>query len=84
MNIKGFLSGVLEMALLIVFFINRIPMPFSLRLKLSLYLTTVYGVVQLILVLFSVTYLNFIALIAVYIYHVWAYRSIKIIPKGVI
>lgn len=74
----------LLMALLMVFFINKIPMPFSLRFKLSLYLTTVYGVMQLILVLFSATYLNFISLIAVYIYHVWTYRSIKIIPKGVI
>jgi uncharacterized protein DUF1189 len=74
----------LLMAVLMVFFINRIPMAFSLRLKLSLYLTTVYGVIQLILVLFDVSYLNFIALITVYIYHVWTYRSIKIIPKGVI
>lgn len=74
----------LLMAVLMVFFINRIPMPFSLRFKLSLYLTTVYGVVQLILVLFNAPYLNFIALITVYIYHVWTYRSIKIIPKGVI
>jgi hypothetical protein len=74
----------LLMAVLMVFFINRIPMAFSLRLKLSMYLTTVYGVIQLILVLFDVAYLNFIALIAVYIYHVWTYRSIKIIPKGVI
>lgn len=74
----------LLMAVLMVFFVNRIPMPFSLRLKLSLYLTTVYGVMQLILVLFNASYLNILAIIAVYVYHVWTYRSIKIIPKGVI
>lgn len=74
----------LLMTVLMVFFIKRIPMPFRLRLKLSFYLTTVYGVMQLILILFNATYLSFLALFAVYIYNVWTYKSIKIIPKGVI
>ena len=74
----------LVMTVLMVFFINKIPIPFSHRFKLSLYLTTVYAVVQLILILFNIAYLNILAMLAVYIYHVWTYRSIKIIPKGVI
>ncbi|MCD4826805.1 MAG: DUF1189 family protein [Acholeplasmataceae bacterium] len=74
----------LLMATLMFFFVNRIPVPFGLRLKLSFYLTTVYGVIQLILVLFNATYLSFLALFVVYIYNIWTYKSIKIMPKGVI
>jgi hypothetical protein len=65
-------------------FVKRVPMAFSMRLKLSLYLTTIYAVIQLILVLFNASYLNILGMIAAYIYHNLAYRSITIIPKGVI
>jgi hypothetical protein len=83
-TIFDYLIVALLMAFLMAMFMSRIPMPFFLRLKLSLYVTTVYAVFQLILVLFNATYLNALGMLIVYFYHSWTYRSIKIIPKGVI
>lgn len=74
----------LFLAVIMTMFVKRVPMAFSMRLKLSLYLTTIYAVIQLILVLFNASYLNILGMIAAYIYHNLAYRSITIIPKGVI
>ncbi len=82
--IADYLFVALLMAVLMSVFVNRIPMPFGMRFKLSIYLTTIYAVVQLILVLFNASYFNIFGMFAVYFYHVWAYRTIKIIPKGVI
>lgn len=75
---------VLLMAVLMSVFVGRIPMPFSMRFKLSVYLTTIYAVIQLVLVLFGAPGLSILGYFAVYFYHVWAYRHMKIIPKGVI
>jgi hypothetical protein len=83
-SLVDYLVIALLMAVLMAMFVQRVPMAFSMRLKLSLYLTTVYAVVQLVLVLFNASYLNVLGMIAAYIYHNLAYRSITIIPKGVI
>lgn len=82
--IIDYLIVALFLALLMAMFVKRVPMGFSMRYKLSLYLTTIYAVIQLILVLFDATYLNVLGMIGAYIYHNLAYRSITIIPKGVI
>ena len=82
--IADYLFIALLMAVLMSMFVNKIPMPFSARFKLSIYLSTIYAMVQLILVLFNASYLSILGMFAVYIYHTWAYRHIKIIPKGVI
>ena len=82
--IADYIFVALLMAVLMAVFVNRIPMPFSMRFKLSIYLSSIYAAIQLILVLFGASYLNIFGMMAVYFYHVWAYRTIKIIPKGVI
>lgn len=74
----------LFMTVLMMLFVSKLPMPFLYRFKVSLYLSTIYAVIQLILILFNTPYLSVFGTIAVYFYHVWAYRAIKIIPKGVI
>lgn len=84
LTLADYIFVALLMAMLMAMFMSRIPMPFSLRFKLSLYVSTVYAVIQLILVLFNAAYLNVFGMVVVYIYHSWTYRSIKIIPKGVI
>jgi len=83
-TVLDYLFVALLMAVLMAMFVQRVPMAFSMRLKLSLYLTTIYAVVQLILVLFNASYLNLLGMMGAYIYHSLAYRSITIIPKGVI
>jgi hypothetical protein len=74
----------LFMTLVMMLFIYRIELPFKHRFKLSVYLTTVYVVVELILVLFDLAVIGFISILVTYIYHVWAYRSIHVIPKGAV
>ncbi len=83
-TLLDYLFIALFMSVLMVFFVSQIPMPFMYRFKLSLYLSTIYAVLQLILILFNASGLNILGIMAVYFYHVWAFRSIKIIPKGVI
>src|SRR5690554_1725795 len=63
---------VLLMAVLMSVFVGRIPMPFSMRFKMSVYLTTIYAVIQLVLVLFGAASLSLLGYFAVYFYHVWA------------
>jgi len=60
-----------------------INIPFSLRFKMSVYLSTIYILSNFVLVLLGYYALNFISMILVYVYHLWAYRSIKVLPKGV-
>jgi len=77
-----YLFYVLLLGLLATVFIQRAPIPFKFRLKLSIYLTSIYIVIELVLTLFSATGLGFISFLAAYIYHMWAYRSMKIIEVG--
>jgi hypothetical protein len=73
---------VLLLGLLGTLFIQRAPIPFKFRLKLSIYLTTVFVVIEFILALFYATNLGFISFLTAYIYHMWAYRSMKVIEIG--
>lgn len=82
-----FFANLLEylfIALLLAFLFrmsNRLPMPFKNSFVISVYLTSIWAVTILILTLFGYEELRFIALIAVYIYHIWAYRSIRMVRK---
>lgn len=74
----------LFIALLLTFLFrmsNRLPLPFKSSFAISVYLTSIWGIILLILTLFGLAHLSFIALLVVYIYHIWAYRSISVIRK---
>jgi hypothetical protein len=60
-----------------------INFPFAFRFKMSTYLSTIYIFSNFVLLLLGLYTLNFISMILVYVYHLWAYRAIKVLPKGV-
>lgn len=72
----------LILALMSTFFFPLVQTPFSAKFKLSIYLGTMYIFSDFFLTLFGLQNLTFISIIVVYIYHMWVYRSIRIIPKG--
>lgn len=73
---------VLLMAFLMIFISRDVPFTFSQRVKLSVYLSTIWIFMQLIIILFDETILDFLAVGVLYFYHFWAYRSIKWIEGG--
>jgi len=83
-NLMDYLFVTFLMSLMMLVFVTKIKMPFTLRFKLSVYLSTVWVASELILSLFHAESLEFISILLVYIYHIIAYRSIKVINKGVI
>jgi|GEM_PF-6296926 len=58
-----------------------LPLKFSDHFKINTYIVTIYAFVMLILNLFGLLYLDFIAIVIAYIYQNIAYRSIRIIRK---
>lgn len=72
----------LMLALMSSLFFLNVKIPFADRFKLSLYLTTMYVLSQFFLTLIGYEQLSFISIIIVYIYHVWTYRSIRLVPRG--
>lgn len=78
-----YLMIIVLLAMVSYFMIPNQPFSYKLRFKLSIYLTTIYMFSQLVLTLFDAQELNIISIMIAYFYHVWFYRSIKIIPKGV-
>ncbi len=82
-GLVDFLIVVLMLAVIDYFIIPNQPFPFKLRFKLSVYGSTIYIFAELIFILTNISQLNFISIIIAYAYHIWIYRSIKIIPKGV-
>jgi hypothetical protein len=77
-----YLFYVLLLGLLGTLFIQRAPIPFKFRLKLSIYLTTIFVVIEFVLSLFNASQFGFISFLTAYMYHIWAYRSMKIIEVG--
>ncbi|HBG32288.1 MAG: hypothetical protein A2084_03900 [Tenericutes bacterium GWC2_39_45] len=71
------------MSLLMVFFSQRVQLPILLRFKLSVYLSTIWVFSELVLKLFSLENLEFISIFTVYFYHLFTYRSMNIVTKGV-
>ncbi|MCR3906698.1 MAG: DUF1189 family protein [Tenericutes bacterium] len=79
-----YLFYALLMAFMMLLFIPRIQLPFKFRFKLSVYLTTIWIFFQLVTSLFGIQEINSLGIIVLYIYHIWAFRSMKMISKGVI
>ena len=73
---------VLFMSFLMMVFTSSVQLPYMYRLKLSIYLSTIYIVSYLIFMLFKLPGLDFISIGLVSFYHIWAYRSMKVIPNG--
>lgn len=59
----------------------KLPIPFSANFKMSFYLMTIWALITLILTLFGLESLTFISFIFVYINHVRAFRSIRIVRR---
>lgn len=78
-----FFMIVLLLALIDYFIIPNQPFPFKMRYKLSVYASTIYIFSELIFILIGLNQLSFLSIIITYFYHIWIYRSVKIIPKGV-
>ncbi|MDO9628320.1 MAG: DUF1189 family protein [Acholeplasmataceae bacterium] len=75
---------VLLMAIMMMLFVPNVQIPFRYRLKLSIYLSTIYIFIVFVLLLFGQKQLEFLSVFALYFYHIWAYRSMKTIQKGAI
>jgi hypothetical protein len=78
-----YLFYALFMVFFSMLFIQGIQLPVGYRIKLSIYLTSIYVISKLIFMLFGVPQLEIISLLLVSIYHMWAYRSMRFISKGV-
>jgi uncharacterized protein YqhQ len=76
LGVIDYLFYVSLMTILMVLIVPLIKMPISNRIKLSVYLTSVFILVELILILFNLTNLKTISIMFVYFYHIWAYKSI--------
>jgi len=83
-SLMDYLFVVFVMSIMMFVFVTKIPIPYVMRFKLSVYLSTVWAASQLILSLFHAESFEFISLALVYLYHIVAYRSIRVINKGVI
>lgn len=79
-NMIEYLFIALVLALLFKMSHSR-GLPFKHSFKISFYLTSIWAIITLLLALFDLSHLGFIALIGVYIYHIWAYRQIMIVQK---
>lgn len=62
-------------------FFAPVRIKFSLRFKTSVYLMTIYAAITLVSYLTSISVLSYLALIMTYVYHIIAYRSIKVIER---
>lgn len=72
----------LFMTIVMMLFTANTPFLFKVRLKLSVYLTTVYVFSQLLLVLFGLDGFETVSVLLVYVWHVWAFRSFAMMRKG--
>lgn len=79
-----YLFYALFMVFFTMLFIQNIQLPVGYRIKLSIYLTSIYVISKLVFVLFGVPELEIVSLLLVSIYHMWAYRSMRMISKGVL
>jgi hypothetical protein len=77
----NYITMVLLVSLMTLLFMFNVDLPYRYRFKLSVYLTTIWVLAELLLTLFGYPSWTFISTLVVYIYHIWAYRSFKVIPK---
>lgn len=69
------------MAVIMIFFAQKTEFTFLERVKLSTYLSSIYGVSQLILALFGIQGAEVVSIILLYVYHLWAYQKIHVIRE---
>ena len=77
----NYIFYVLMLSLLSMTFFSKAKIPLNYRFKLSIYLTSIVVVLDMLGILFSFQ-LGFFTFLVGYFYHIWAYRSIKIIEPG--
>lgn len=82
LGLYDYIFNIVILSLFSMVFFQIGPMPFSYRFKLSVYLSTITVLVAFILQLFNLSSLSLLGFFVGYIYHVWAYRKMRIIPKG--
>ena len=82
-GLMDYLFIVLLMSLMMFIFVARVQIPYKLRFKLSVYLSTIWIFSEFTLSLFHMEELEFISMIFVYVYHILAYRTFKVINKAV-
>jgi len=83
-SLVDYLFIVFLMSMMMLIFVTHVQFPFKLRFKLSVYLTTIWVFAELVLTLFHAEALDFLSILFVYVYHILAYRSVKVIKKGAI
>ncbi len=81
--VVDYLVVIIIMAFMSSLMAPMLRMPFAMRFKLSTYLSTIYVFANLIAILLGIAAITYISIIFVYIYHIWVFRSIKVVPKGV-
>ena len=77
-----FIFVILIMTFLSSLMSPMIKLPYKLRFKFSTYLSTIYIFSNFILILLGLYALNVISMVLVYVYHLWAYKKLTVIPKG--
>ena len=82
-GLADFLLVVLLLAMMDYFLIPKQPFSFNMRFKLSVYASSIYIFLELIFILLNLSELTFISIVITYFYHIWIYRSITNLSKGV-
>lgn len=77
-NIFDYIFLALILSLMAMLF-KSLPLPFKAHFKVSIYIMSTWAIVTLILSLFNLTSLSFIAIIIAYVYQTIAYGSIRLV-----
>lgn len=80
-NLFDYVLYVFLMAVLMIFFAQELEFSFVERVKLSTYLSSIFGISQLMLALFGIQGAEVVSMILLYGFHLWAYRNIHIVRK---
>ncbi len=80
-GLAAYLFVAFLMSMLMIIFIYNVKLPYKYRIKLSIYLSSIWIFSELTLTLFNATQFGFVSLLAVYMYHVSTYRSMSVKPR---
>jgi hypothetical protein len=83
LRLTDYFIYIIFMPLIMMLLFRNNGLLFSQRIKLSIYLTTIYFFLEFLFLLFNLRSLEFLSMLIMYIYHFLAYRSIVVIKKGV-
>ena len=78
-----FVMTVLLLSFIDYYILPMQPFSFKTRFKLSVYASTIYIFLMLTFTLFNIVQWQVISIVLTYFYHIWMYRSMHIISKGV-